>query len=189
MCSSTGLQWCRAGVCVEELCARMRCMHGCHHSRCLPPVCLADSDCLAGYWCDGGACVYDRCAFMRCVGPCRHSQCLPRPCGTDADCPDFQLCNVTLSVCMDRPACAEDSECGPREWCSNSRCVEDLCAVMRCAHGCVHSQCLPARCTEDSQCRASEWCNSGECVADACIHMKCTHGCAHSQCLPLPVSP
>jgi hypothetical protein len=125
-----------------------------------PPPCATDDECAldgdaSGRVCDAGICRFASCAIDAQCGTriCVQGSCAPAVvCSVHVDCGSYPL-----EICDDgtcRPACFDDSACGP-----------SLGGLG--LQTCVEGRCL-ARCLNDATCLGQGICEAGACQAPEC---------------------
>jgi peptidoglycan-associated lipoprotein len=110
------------------------------------PECKLDEDCAQhGQVCASGFC---------------------RECRDDASCatvPGRPLCRD--AVCVAKPECAADADCGSGRRCAQNKCVAECAEPKDCAAGktCTNGRCAEARCSSDADCTEGSACVDGAC--------------------------
>jgi len=144
-----------------------------------PPPCVADDECAvdgdaSGRVCDAGVCRFADCAFDAQCGTriCVDGNCAPAvACDVDVDCGGFPLEICDEGAC--RPACFDDSACGPSvgglglQTCVDGRCLQRCLNDATCfGQGiCDDGACQTPECATDDACGDGDvFCDGGRCA-------------------------
>jgi hypothetical protein len=145
-----------------------------------PPPCSVDDDCAvdgdaSGRVCADGTCGWATCGLdVQCgTRVCIEGSCAPAVvCAEDVDCGSFPLDVCDDGVC--RPACFDDSACGPSlgglglQTCVDGRCEQRCLNDATClGQGiCQDGACVDPECALDDDCDGDDvFCDAGRCAA------------------------